>query len=373
MKKIFFSAILLLILCPRSLAYEDVGTGDWYYPYITELTELGLVCGSGEDYFQPNDPVTLAEFSTMLTQSYYGNSLEILSETQFTQWWEPYVYSCYLRDGLRYTTIDVEIQEFFDNGYLFSRWDDYVDLGLTRNDMAVMLSNVLTDQHFLSINHELTIQILGNFSDVDVDSPYAQYIATTVSEGLLSGYADGTFRGEDILSRGESTAILHALIHHNSLKQESYALAEQTLASPEYQVSSYDYTGNLAIENYVFARVNQLREAVGVDPVVHNDTLVEYAYIRGEETSQLFSHTRPDGSSWYTVFPETDTENRASGENLTMGYGFQSYEFPDMIFKAWLNSSGHYTNMINPNHTDLGIGVFIDHRGAFYAVQIFGK
>ncbi len=376
MKKIISSLVLccLLVTIPKTYAFDDIYPHDWYYSFILSMAEEGLVEGYEDNTFRPDDQLTLAEFSAMLANAFYGASIEIVSQESFDEWWMTYVYSTYLRDGLRYTTVDVTIQDYFDRGYLFNRWQEYVHQPLTRYDMAAMVSNVLIDRHVDRYALEDCGEILSGIGDVDTSSAYAIPVAMAFDAGLISGKnASNDYQGTSYLTRAEAAVVLNSLMEYELADLERLTTARQVLDSDDYNVSSYNLTGNVAIENYVFARTNELRISKGLEPVVHVDTLVDYAFIRAKETAQVFSHTRPDGSPWSSVFPTDDEENTPSGENLTMGAGFQYYEFADMIFKAWLNSPSHYDNMVNTSHKTLGIAVYVDERGAYYATQLFGK
>ena len=46
-------------------SYVDVPDGAWYEPAISALTELGIVQGTGNGCFQPEVPITRAEFAAM--------------------------------------------------------------------------------------------------------------------------------------------------------------------------------------------------------------------------------------------------------------------------------------------------------------------
>lgn len=376
MKKIISNLILCLFLvyCPKTYAFSDIYPHDWYYSYITAMAEEGLVEGYEDNTYRPDDHLTLAEFSAMLANAFYGASLEIVSQETFDEWWEPYVYATYLRDGLRFTTVDLSIQDYFNRGYLFNRWQEFIHEPLTRYDMASMVTNVLVDRYGERYALESCAEILSNIGDVDSSSAYAISVAMAFDEGLVSGKnGNNDYQGTSFLTRAEATVVLKTLLEHEDAELERYISARQILESQEYNTSTYNLTGNLEIENYIFARTNELRVAKGLEPVEHRDALVDYSLIRSMETAQVFSHTRPDGSAWSTVFPADDLENSPSGENLTMGSGFQPYEFADMIFKAWLNSPGHYVNMIDDKHKTLGIAVYVDDRGAYYATQLFGR
>lgn len=375
MKKLFIlCALCLWLQLPVSAQeFPDVDESHWFYPYVSSMVAEGLVGGYDSGYYCPDQTLTLAEFSVMLANAFYGTSLELVNQADFQTWWEPYIYACNLRGGLTETTVGLQVQEYFEQGYLFNRWDAYAIQPLTRYDMVTMVYNVLRDRYVPSATLVQAETILQNFSDIDSSSPYAIALATAYQEGLVSGRNNGTFDGESTLNRAEATVVLYTLVSSVKIDLETYANAVDTLNSPEYNGSSYYYTGHLDIENYVLARVNELRASLGLNTLTSNNTLVTYAYTRSQETEVYWSHTRPDGRSWSTVIPMSDTVNQLTGENLTMASGFSYYEFGDMIFKSWLNSPEHYANMISPRHEEVGTAVYVTEAGAYYATQIFGK
>ena len=48
----------------------------------------------------------------------------------------------------------------------------------------------------------------ATFSDVPVGSTYFAYVETAVSHGVISGYADGTFRWSNAVTRGQISKML---------------------------------------------------------------------------------------------------------------------------------------------------------------------
>lgn len=97
--------------------------------------------------------------------------------------------------------------------------------------------------------------------------------------------------------------------------------------------------------------INAERKDAGAGPLKFNPTLQAAAKIRGEEAVESFSHTRPDGSMYYTVFEEVgQTEQYYSAENLSAGRSD-----PAQVCDGWMNSKGHKANMLNPTYTEAGI------------------
>jgi len=128
------------------------------------------------------------------------------------------------------------------------------------------------------------------------------------------------------------------------------------------------------IETTIIELVNELRQEQGVSPVAPNEMLRKAATIRAQETEEAFSHTRPDGSDAFTVFEEEGISYpyRTVGENLGMAtYHLDEVGMAEFIFDGWVESEGHYENMIRPEYEEVGVGVHYD--GEFlYATQMFG-
>lgn len=67
-----------------------------------------------------------------------------------------------------------------------------------------------------------------------------------------------------------------------------------------------------------------------------------------------FSHDSKDGSTFAQRIKREGYKYRYAGENIAYGSGFLGA--PDNIFRNWMNSSGHRTNILNKNFREVGIG-----------------
>jgi len=67
-------------------------------------------------------------------------------------------------------------------------------------------------------------------------------------------------------------------------------------------------------------QVNAMRTAQGLNALTWNGGLETAAQIRAQELPSAFSHTRPDGSEWWTV-----NGNLCYGENLARGFNSSTF------------------------------------------------
>ena len=130
--------------------------------------------------------------------------------------------------------------------------------------------------------------------------------------------------------------------------------------TPEVQGQAYAY--GLRITELV----NEHRAAAGLAPVKYSAKISKAAQVRAVEIEKSFSHTRPDGRYFSTVFAEHGISYRYSGENIAWGQ-----KSPEEVVTAWMNSAGHRANILNAKFTELGVGYRQNARGVNYFTQLF--
>lgn len=95
--------------------------------------------------------------------------------------------------------------------------------------------------------------------------------------------------------------------------------------------------------------INALRESKGVDPLklATKEVLVKAGQTRAPELAVKYDHTRPNGTSYDVLFSESkDLEPSCWGENIVMGSD-ANYHSVKILFDAWVDSQGHYDNMVD--------------------------
>lgn len=120
--------------------------------------------------------------------------------------------------------------------------------------------------------------------------------------------------------------------------------------------------------NRVLELVNQERTIRGLNSLTSIINLSSAAQARAKETVEKFSHTRPDGTSCFTIFDEYNVAHGYAGENIAAGQ-----DTPEAVVTAWMNSSGHKANILNKNYKHLGVGCYTtdDSRYGIYWCQMF--
>lgn len=143
---------------------------------------------------------------------------------------------------------------------------------------------------------------------------------------------------------------------------EQAAAEQAALQQQQQQVAQGDYKAQ------VVAIMNQERANAGVGGISQNASLDAVAQIRAQEIAQSFSHTRPNGTSCFTVLGENGIAYNYAGENIAAGYGD-----PASVMSGWMNSPGHRANILDGSFGQVGIGYYTDPNSGYgtYWVQIF--
>lgn len=140
------------------------------------------------------------------------------------------------------------------------------------------------------------------------------------------------------------------------LDDEAIALAQS--------ISANGVNGNAdmrAVAKAALDGVNAQRTAAGLGALTWSDGLETAAMVRAQEIVTTWSHTRPNGSDWYTV-----NSNLMYGENLARGFSTA-----DAAVAAWMASPTHKENIMFGQFKTCGIAIF-ETGGNWYWAQEFG-
>lgn len=174
--------------------FSDVPTTHWAFEYISELVNDKVLSGYPDGQFRPNNNVTRAEFAKIMISA-SGIQVRPATATSFedvaiTDWYCPYIESA---------------KEFL-TGFQYGGSAMYLPTkAAIREDIAVAL--VKLKGYDVSVADLGMIQTM--FSDYDSISESAKrYVAVAVERGLVSGYDDGTFRGQKSITRAEAATLI---------------------------------------------------------------------------------------------------------------------------------------------------------------------
>lgn len=119
-----------------------------------------------------------------------------------------------------------------------------------------------------------------------------------------------------------------------------------------------------------FHITNGCRAINGIKPLKYNEQLGEVAYEHSADMGKrdYFSHVSPDGDDPKDRIINKDIIGACCGENIAAGYADAF-----VVTDAWYNSFDHRENVLDPEFTQLGVGVaYIEgSRRVYYYTQDF--
>ena len=173
--------------------FNDVKENDWYFEYVTELAEKGIVSGNGNGGFAPNDNVTREQFLKMIIEATDIEANE--SENTFADvaddWYKTYVLTAK------------------NLGIVNGVTDTMFGIGqkITRQDMAVMITRTI-EKLGITIEEKEVDAFADNHKVTDYATEAVEYMK---SIGLIEGY-NNEYRPHDNLTRAEAAKVISELL-----------------------------------------------------------------------------------------------------------------------------------------------------------------
>ena len=140
---------------------------------------------------------------------------------------------------------------------------------------------------------------------------------------------------------------------------------EQKPESTPEQKPSTDFS---SYQQQVLDLVNAERTKRGISTLTLDSNLSSVATKKSQDmvNKNYFDHTSPTYGSPFDMMKQFGISYRTAGENIAKGQ-----KTPQEVVTAWMNSEGHRKNILNPNFTNLGVGIAKDSKGTTYWTQMF--
>lgn len=224
--------------------------------------------------------------------------------------------------------------------------DDYVSTSSHEFDNTTVDTGELWNETAITIYATPDTDICVGGSLSDLGEMYWQTSDTNVISGFYNsartwlGYNDDTCRYPVI--NGIGTTTITAGTYDGKRKD---SIIVNVVEPPADQW-----------KHEVLTLVNKIRVKNDLEQLTWGFTCESAADTRAKETMTLYSHNRPDGSSWATACPAPNSGG-TSGENLAIGNAAVS---PATVVALWMSSDTHRANILNPDYTKLAVGFNFD-------------
>ena len=180
-----------------TVEFADVPETHWAFRYIADLVDRKAVNGYPNGLFYPSKTVSREEFAKILAvasacdvQKTLDNPTGAFTDVKPGYWATPYIEA-----------VSQDMTGYPDGDGMAFRPKTMA----VREDMAVAIAKMWDLD--TSMADESMLETM--FSDTASISPALKpYVAAAVEEGIINGYADGTFGGQRTITRAEAAAML---------------------------------------------------------------------------------------------------------------------------------------------------------------------
>ena len=260
------SVLLLLGALPVAASadsvtnFPDVPEGAWYVQYLGPIMQVqammgvnNIITGYPDGEFKPQKDVTRGEFLKMIFEaaSSSGNQISLtVNEANNKAHWAGKYYTMAVEDNIL-------VADPYASGsgvqQMFGCTAEDLNQPMTRYEMAVVLNNVCRN-----IAMQKTVIVSEPEKHIsDYGTIPAQYVTAVeqmYGKGLLTGYENAYFIGEDTLTRAQAVTVLHRFLFLDTIQGEglqdwaSYSVTTEgsvyLLADPKDSFANWLNSGN---------------------------------------------------------------------------------------------------------------------------------
>ncbi len=203
------AGVAALLTVPAFAAFSDVPENAWYAADVEAVQEYGIINGVGDNRFDPEGTLTIAEALTMAVRTNARhNSAEV-----------PVAEGAWYQGAVNYAT---------ENGMISgTEFADY-NANATRAQMAYLFANALPESEYTAINDVTALP------DVKEQTQYSDEIFLLYNAGILTGSDKyGTFKPNDTIIRAEAAAIINRVVDPSKRKEVTIEDDDTIIEMPE--------------------------------------------------------------------------------------------------------------------------------------------
>jgi hypothetical protein len=177
---------------PCAITFSDVHPSDYFYQAVTYLYCHGVISGYSDGTFRPYNDTTRGQLSKIVVFA-EGWTLDCPAPGHFIDVLPTDPFFCYIETAYNHNIISGYSDGTFRPGN-----------NVTRGQLCKIV--VLAEDWVIDPSGG------PHFTDVAPDHPFYGYIETAFNHGIISGYADNTFRPGNSATRGQICKIVYEAI-----------------------------------------------------------------------------------------------------------------------------------------------------------------
>ena len=370
----FLSAVTL-ISCSSALAadYSDVNQSAWYASYVNKISELNAFSGYEDGTFRPDNQITQEEFIKTVVCLICGELNESNAPTVKNTWnskWSSW--------AIPYLDKAFELGLITEQDTMFK----LVGIPCNRGEMAKVITRAV--EYLKEDSVADTSTYITKLKDYNrMKEEYKPYVLQAYAKGILSGYDDGTFRDDGLLTRAEASSVLVRLIDKNERINSDETLYDyfgrkvtwteslRTDVPEQYQVSMSDISISQAI--YDEAVVNggniSTKTLSRSKAMMFEDLVLQSIKYDGDTITLTVPDYLPESQRWAIEIAYWDIDKDYDFTMMKSHYIDKSgiYEFKDIKVLEQIS-----IKVLPLNSNSFTSGIFIDN-GANLSLERLDK
>ena len=350
-----FAATLLLgttSLQAQAKSFIDVPATHWAHAPIDTISNAGLISGYDDGTYRLNHPVTRAQSAKIVALAVKAKPTDdyILAYKDVTQAHGSYNHIKALTQ-----------RGVFPNSEAF-----HPNTPLKRGEMAKMIA--------ISYNITLDDNDLISFKDVNKKDSNQPYITAIAELGITTTKQGGEFLPDEPVSRAHMAAFVTRAMEFDAKRKTGeiyYDTVKKQYVEKVYSIPESPPVAMVdSFATKTITLVNKERQTKQVAKLSHDKALSAIAQKKAEDmaNNNYFAHQSPTFGSVGQMLDRFKYDWTAYGENIAKGY-----TTADSVVAGWVNSPGHYKNIMERTFTNIGSGYATDKDGTTYWVHIFSK
>jgi uncharacterized protein YkwD len=196
-------------------------------------------------------------------------------------------------------------------------------------------------------------------------------ISAIISNKIMSGYEDRTFKLGNWLTRAELAAITVSAVRlqQSGNTPEFLDVPKTHWAYKSIACVSAPFVREPSPNEAEVARLaNAARAKAGVQALTLDPLLCDIARMKAYDmaNNNYFDHLSPKWGYPEVMVESLGIEFTYQGENIACGAST-----PADAISAWINSPSHYNNIVKKEYSKIGVGHATSEDGTVYWVQEF--
>ena len=370
----FLSAVTL-ISCSSALAadYSDVNQSAWYASYVNKISELNAFSGYEDGTFRPDNQITQEEFIKTVVCLICGELNESNAPTVKNTWnskWSSW--------AIPYLDKAFELGLITEQDTMFK----LVGIPCNRGEMAKVITRAV--EYLKEDSVADTSTYITKLKDYNrMKEEYKPYVLQAYAKGILSGYDDGTFRDDGLLTRAEASSVLVRLIDKKERVNSDETLYDyfgrkvtwteplRTDVPEQYQVSMSDISISQAIYDEAVANGGNIstKTLSRSKAMMFEDLVLQSIKYDGDTITLTVPDYLPESQRWAIEIAYWDIDKDYDFTMMKSHYIDKSgiYEFKDIKVLEQIS-----IKVLPLNSNSFTSGIFIDN-GANLSLERLDK